>query len=649
MQQRPQPIRSPAPALVPAIAVAAATLWQRFLRFDPADPGWADRDRFILSSGRFSALLDWLLAQAGTEPEGDAPFGRHPAREMEAGPPGQGFACAVGQAMGERVLAARFGRTLVDHRTWVLACETDLAAGVSLEAAELAGRMELEKLAVLYEPATDGRQEGRQDGPDAATRFAAAGWAVRQVDASDPDAVAAAIARTQRNRRPTLIACLPGAAPLPLPDPLADTPSWLASGQRGAAARRGWLKRLARHRMAGEFERQLRNRLPPHWPGAMTAGIVDSVPSDAMEAARGDLSALFGALPEAVSLQSASGIAASRANDGPAEPRADAMPAGSGLVMPVASRSPGAPLPGSRHLFCGVQEHGMAAISNGLSLHGGLRPLVSASVLSIDRMRPALRLAALMEQPVVYLLADRAPDGSGWAPVEQFASLRAMPHVFLFRPADPVELAACWRLALAREDGPSLLAVSERARFTGGQANASEPSWRHEGCAQGGYVLAEAATRRDATLIATGPEVAAALAARTRLARLGVDTAVVSLPCWELFADKPAAYHAHVLGSAPRIGIEAASGFGWERWLGPGGVFIGMDGFGPRHRGGRDHAGEHRGVHAAAGPGSFGPRRGDRPDEPAEAGVSSGITSDCISTRVLGLLGMRDADNLNRE
>ncbi len=647
MQQRPLSIRSPTPALVPAIAVAAATLWQRFLRFDPADPGWADRDRFILSSGRFSLLLDWLLEQAGTEPAADAPFGRHPAREIEAGPPGQGFACAVGQAMGERVLAGRFGRTLVDHRTWVLACETDLAAGVSSEAAELAGRMELEKLAVLYEPAADSRAEGRQDGPDAATRFAAAGWAVRQVDASDPDAVAGAIARAQRNRRPTLIACLPGAAPLPLPDPLGDAQAWLAAGQRGAAARRGWLKRLARHRMAAEFDRQLRGRLPPNWSGAMSAGAGTGAPADTLDAAKGDLSALFSTLPETVSLQSATGIAASRANAAP-EPVAEAAAGDAGLVIPVTTHAARTALPGTRHLFCGVQEHGMAAISNGLSLHGGLRPVVSASVISIDRMRPALRLAALMEQPIVYLLADQVPDGAGWPPVEQFASLRAMPHVFLFRPADPVELAACWRLALARGDGPSLLALSERARFPGSQGNASEPSWRHEGCAQGGYVLAEAATRRQATLIATGPEVAAALAARTRLARLGVDTAVVSLPCWELFADKPAAYHAQVLGSAPRIGIEAASGFGWERWLGPDGVFIGMDGFGPRYRGGRNDAGEHRGIHAAE-PGSFGPRRDGRPEGPVQAGASAGITSDCISTRVLGLLGLRDADNLNGE
>lgn len=729
MEQRPTPARN-ATEPVPAIAMAACVLWQRFLRHDPGDPGWADRDRFVLSSNRFRPLLDWLLLQAGVEPpEPDCAHGRHPLLEMEAGPPGQGFATAVGLAMGERLLAGRFGRTLVDHRTWVLACETDLAVGVSLEAAELAGRMELGKLTVLFEASGNGAPGEQQDGrTDAATRFAASGWAVRQVAASDPDAAAAAIARAQRNRRPTLIAFLQDAAaePMPVDGAASWAASWAASTQRGASARRGWLRRLARHRLRDEFDRQMSGRPPPGWHRAMLQAQNKSAPPPmTLSAARLDLQALCdAAVPEAVTLYALAGLVLAPATETPtsAPPAsgsrqdADAAPPSGAAIaaeatMPASAANavsqeaspgvsqhgravaeetaPGASAPmflsqvtspgvlpgassgasqergravamrnvapdgrgpvdaaapppmagppatnlaaglasgpapgpaGGRHLFCGVQEHGMAAIGNGLALHGGVRPILAASVVSIDRMRPALRLAALMGRPVLYLLADQMDAGMGWPPVEQFASLRAMPRVALFRPADPVELSACWNLALHRLDGPSLIALSDRAASP---RPAAEPSWRHEGCAQGGYVLAEAATRRQATLIATGPEVATALAARAILLRQGIETAVVSLPCWELFAARPASYHAQVLGCAPRIGIEAASGFGWERWLGRDGVFIGMDGFGP----GRHTPVSNRGA---------GPR-----DAPA------GITADCISTRVARLLGVSDAGNLN--
>ncbi len=587
---------SPAAHRPAAIAVAATVLWQRFLHFDPADPGWADRDRFVLSSGRFRPLLDRLLAQAGVEPPGpDCRWGAHPAMETAAGPPGQGFATAVGMAMAERILAGRFGRTLVDHRTWVLACETDLAAGVSLEAAALAGRIGLDKLAVLFEPSG----AGPMDGADAATRFAACGWAVRSVDATDPEAVAGAIARVRRNRRPTLIACMPAAGP-GAPEQTGREPDggadWAASLSRGAAARRAWLRRLARHRLASEFTRQAEATLPAGWHRALLQGR-ETQAAATLDAGRLDLATLCAQLPELVTLHSAAGHAIASALPGQAQEG----------------------IQGGRHLACGVQEHGMAALANGLSLHGGSRPVLSASVISIDRMRPALRLAAVMNRPVVYLLADESLDQAveqvGWPPMEQLASLRAMPRVALFRPADPDELAACWSLALGREDGPSLIAMDRHVSAARPGADAAR---RHEGCALGGYVLAEAAVTRQATLIATGPEVATALAARTLLARRGIDSAVVSMPCWELFAARPAAYHAQVLGDAPRVGIEAASGFGWERWLGQDGLFIGMDGFGP-------------GLHSARPACSA----GQAPAGPA------GLTADRISTRVARLLGAR--------
>ncbi len=560
------------------MAPAATVLWSRFLRYDVADPSWPDRDRFVLSSSRFLPLLRALLRLTGHDavPSGCA-FGRHPAIETASGPPGQGFAAAVGMAMAERALAGRFGRTLVDHRTWVLACETDLAAGVSLEAAFLAGRMELDKLVVLSDAAG-----GPDGGAEAMTRFAASGWAVRQVDRDDPEALAAAMLRAMRNRRPTLLACQPVAAgagtrqpgrpPGPhwspsLADPDAEA-GWAACGQRGTGTRRAWLRRLARHRLHDEFARAVAGRLPTDWRQGWTGGwsrhrdqdgsATSPFPDGTLGTARTGLALLCGLLPEMMTLHSRAGTRFAAAL-----PQADGQSATARAV---------------RHLACGVQEHGMAALTNGLSLHGGARPVLGASVVSIDRMRPALRLAALMGQPVIYLLGDDGlqpgADGAGWQPVEQLASLRAMPEVALFRPADHAEMVACWELALHRDAGPSLIAVS--SALSGDDPAAPLPQ---RSCARGGYLRAAADGPRLATLIATGPEVAVALDARALLAQAGISVAVVSLPCWELFAAQPAAYRAEILGEVLRIGIEAASGFGWERWLGADGIFIGMDGF----------------------------------------------------------------------
>ena len=561
--------------------LAASVLWSRFLRFDVDDPRWADRDRFVLSSGRFQPMLRALLRLTG---HGEVPagcaFGWHPAVETADGPPGQGFATAVGLAMAERALAGRYGRTLVDHRTWVLACENDLAAGVSLEAAALAGQMRLDKLVVLAGGPSGGdpsRTAGQASGdggagPDAMTRFAASGWAVRRVDAGDADAIALALAGALRVRRPTLITChdVPPRCEVAVADGEAQA-AWLAVGRRGAVTRRGWLRRLVRHRQQAEFERTRSGRLTPGWEEGWAQGWRDDadggrVPADAaatLDAGRRGLAMLCGLLPELTTLHSTAGapLLAGLA-DGATDPQ---------------DRT-------GRHWPCGVQEHGMAALANGLSLHGGLRPVLAAAFVSIDRMRPALRLGALMGQPVIYLLAGNGPDaadGAGWQPVEQLASLRAMPEVMVFRPAGVAEVEACWELALRHDHGPSLMALSaqpptRRAAVADGCRRAAARA----GCARGGYVREAAGSIAQATLIATGDEVAVALQARAALEAQGISVAVVSLPCWELFAAQPSSYREAILGKALRIGIEAACGFGWERWLGPDGIFIGMDGFG---------------------------------------------------------------------
>ncbi|WP_428392470.1 transketolase-like TK C-terminal-containing protein [Lichenicoccus sp.] len=564
---------------------AASVLWSRFLRFDTADPRWPDRDRFVVGAARFAPLLRALLSLCGDEDEDSSRmlgFGQHPGVEMATGPAGQGIATGTGMALAERLLAARFGHSLVDHRTWVLACETDLSAGVALEAAALAGQMRLDRLTVLFE--LDARAAARDEsqvpgeapfGPLA--RFAACGWSVRRVDASDREALALAIAGSLRGRKPSLIACIVGREPseASLPSPASaqlGRDAWRQCGRRGQAARRAWLRRLARHRDSGEFERVTAGRLPAGWRRGWReawSGNAPEQPAPKQPApkhgagdARHALDALLALLPEFVSLSCEAGLPS----------------------MPQLGRV-------ERALYLGTQEHGMASLLNGVALHGGLLACGSASFIAIDRMRPALRLSALMGRQVVHLLTHDGlalgEDGAAWQPVEQLASLRAMPNLAVFRPADGTEMMECFQLALQRTEGPSLIAFASSL-----PPNLREPDLRKDvvtrpsaallanACARGGYVLADAAPARDVTLIATGAEIAIALEARLLLHERGIAAAVVSLPCWELFALQTASYRDSVLGQALRVGIEAASGFGWERWLGAGGVFIGIDDFG---------------------------------------------------------------------
>lgn len=355
--------------------------------------------------------------------------------------------------------------------------------------------------------------------------------------------------------------------------------AWRACGRRGSSVRRGWLRRLVRHRHHGEFERVTAGRLPSGWRRSWRDAWQLAVEPDTdaranaehdASGARRGLDALLALLPEFVSLSCETGL--------PSMPQLNT------------SRS-NAAHPGriGRRLCLGTQEHGMAALLNGIALHGGLLPCGSASFIAIDRMRPALRLGALMGRQVIHLLTHDGmalgEDGAAWQPVEHLASMRAMPNVAVFRPADGTEMMECWQLALHRTGGPSLIAFSSRvppdlrgqARSADAGSNALDGA-----CARGGYVLSDPPEGRvrDVTLIATGPEVTVAMAARDRLMRHGIAAAVVSLPCWELFSAQAVAYREAILGRVLRIGIEAASGFGWERWLGADGVFIGIDDFG---------------------------------------------------------------------
>ncbi|GAC1343881.1 MAG: transketolase [Acetobacteraceae bacterium] len=600
------------PGMPMGMADAATALWTRFLRFDANDPRWPDRDRFVLSAGHGSMLLYALLhltGHAGMEARDLARFRQldspaaghpdrdaHPAIEATTGPLGQGLANAVGMALAERMLAARFGRSLVDHRTWVVASDGDLQEGVAFEAAELAGHLRLERLTVLWDDNNVSIDGGMalSGSADTLKRFAAQGWATKRVDGHDPAQLAAALSLALRSKKPTLIACrtvigfaaptkagtaaahgVPlgtaeaGAAklalewphePFAVPPDLADR--WARAGSKGGAARRAWLKRLARHPMRAEFERVLAGRLPDLWQeglAALKAEFAESRPTLASrEAGQRALAALAPVMPELV------GGSADLARSTGTQARP---------MVAVAAGSYG-----GRFLHFGSREHGMAACLNGMALHGGLLPYAGTFLAFSDYMRPPLRLAAMMKLRLVHVLTHDGigvgEDGPTHQPVEHLASLRAMPGVHVFRPADAIETAECWELSLRRTDGPSLLVLS-RQELPALRTDAGENR-----SARGGYVLVEADGPRQATLVATGSEVAVALEARRQLAEGGVAVAVVSLPCWELFGQQDERYRLDVLGTAPRIGVEAACGFGWERWLGDAGMFIGMTGFG---------------------------------------------------------------------
>ncbi len=600
------------PGMPMGMADAAQVLWSRFLKFDAADPRWPDRDRFVLSAGHGSMLLYALLHLTGhagmgieelkrfrqlhSPAAGHPEFGEHPGIETTTGPLGQGIATAVGMALAERMLAARFGRSLVDHRTWVVASDGDLMEGISHEAASFAGHLGLDRLTVLFDDnsiSIDGDTD-LSCSDDQLKRFAAYGWAVRRVDGHNAEEVASALSFAMRSKKPTLIACRTiigfgapkkaGTAgshgsplgseeaaaaksalgwnhpPFEVPDGLRAL--WEAVGSRGGSARRAWLKRLAKHPMRAEFERAVAGKLPETWHGvaaALRAEIAASAPKLATrQASQKALEALVPAIPELVG--------------------GSADLTGSNLthVKGMASVTPGNF--GGRYIHYGVREHGMAAAMNGMALHGGIVPYSGTFLVFSDYMRPAIRLAALMRQRVIHVLTHDSiglgEDGPTHQPVEHLAALRAIPNVFVFRPADTMETAECWELALRRADGPSLLALTRQGM----------PALRREAgenrSARGGYVLAEADGARAVTLIATGSEVSIAMAARDKLAADGIAAAVVSLPCWELFAEQDEGYRAAVLGTAPRVGVEAALSFGWDRWLGPNGTFVGMTGFG---------------------------------------------------------------------
>jgi transketolase len=603
------------PGMPMGMADVATVLLSRFLKFDAADPRWPDRDRLVLSAGHGSMLLYALLyltgyeamtldelkrfRQWGSRTPGHPEYGHTEGVETTTGPLGQGLATAVGMALAERMLNARFGDDLIGHYTYVIAGDGCLMEGLSHEAISLAGHLKLSRLIVLFDDnriTIDGATS-LSCSDDQLIRFMASGWSVRRVDGHDQDAIAQAIGEERETNRPSLIACrtvigygaptrqgtekahgapLGGEelgkaraalrwphAPFEIPDELLAR--WRAVGARGRIARHGWLERLER---LGELERE-------GFEGALRGE-----PGSEVGFALREIECRFAdERPRIATRQASQQVleAITQATPNLLGGSADLTHSNLTLTRAQQPVRPGAY--GGNYIHYGVREHAMAAAMNGIALHGGYIPYGGTFLAFSDYSRPAIRLAALMGVRVIHVMTHDSiglgEDGPTHQPVEHLASLRAIPNLLVFRPADAIETAQAWDCALRAARQPSVLCLSRQALPVLERCFAAENP-----VARGAYVLSEPQGPRDVTLLATGSEVTIAVAAAALLRRQGLHAAVVSMPCFELFAAQPHKYRADVLGTAPRVGVEAAVEGMWRRWLGETGEFVGMTGFG---------------------------------------------------------------------
>jgi transketolase len=604
------------PGLPMGAADVATVLFTQFLKFDAADPRWPDRDRFILSAGHGSMLLYALLYLTGNsemtldELKNFRQLGSktpgHPENfitlgvETTTGPLGQGVASSVGTALAERLLAAEFGEDIVDHHTYVLCSDGDLMEGVSHEALALAGHLKLSKLIFLYDDngiTIDG-PISLTDNVDQVARFKAHGWNAVQIDGHDQNAIADAIRQAQASDRPSMIACkttigfgAPHKAgtskahgeplgaeelaaakkalgwnygPFEIPDDVLA--AWRAIGKQGSSAHADWRKRFDAKPEAqrNEFMRRVIERKRPKTLPEAIRKLKDKLVADpptiaTRKASELALEVLVAEMPELL-LGSA-----------------DLTPSNNTRTKGLKEVTP-EDFSG-RYIHYGIREMGMAAAMNGLSTHGGFAPAGGTFLTFTDYARPSMRIAALSHVPVVYIMTHDSiglgEDGPTHQPVEHLAALRAMPNMRVFRPADAVETAECWQLALENLTGPTVLALS-RQNLTPARTVASADNL----CSHGGYELI-AAKDAKVTLYASGSEVEIAVTAQKKLTEAGIATRVVSVPSLELLLSQPAERRRAIIGASPvKIAIEAAVRFGWDAVIGPEGVFIGMSTFG---------------------------------------------------------------------
>jgi len=605
------------PGLPMGAADMATVLFTQFLKFDAANLAWPDRDRFVLSAGHGSMLLYALLYLTGDKEmtldqikrfrQVDSITPGHPENfrtkgiETTTGPLGQGIATAVGMALAEKMLAAEFGKKIVDHHTYVLVSDGDLMEGISQEAIALAGVWRLNKMIVLYDDngiSIDG-PTSISDSVDQIKRFKSAGWAAELIDGQDQAAIAAAITRAQKSSKPSLIACkttigygaptragtakahgealgaeeLKGAKenlgislePFSVPDDVLK--AWREAGSRGAAARTEWEARFAElgPRKRAEFERRLRHERPASLAKAIRDFKKKLLESPLNIATRKSSEAVIDVIAEVMPMEFLAGSA-------------DLTGSTNNKAKSAVGFS--AKAPKGRFIHYGIREHGMCAAMNGIFLHGGFAPNGATFLVFTDYARPAMRLAALMGTGVVYVMTHDSiglgEDGPTHQPVEHLSALRAIPNMRVFRPCDAVEVAECWELALNRTNGPTVLALS---RQNLPQLRTSVPS--DNPCSHGAYELVAASGEAKVSLFASGSEVEIAVAAQKDLAGRGIAARVVSVPSLELLLSQPDDKQKAVIGNAPvKVAIEAAVRWGWDAVIGHDGVFIGMRSFG---------------------------------------------------------------------
>jgi transketolase len=603
------------PGLPMGAADIATALFTKALKFDASDPHWADRDRFVLSAGHGSMLLYALLYLTGEKSmtldqlknfrqfnsltPGHPEYHHTAGVEMTTGPLGQGISTAVGMALAERMLNAEFGE-IVDHRTYVLASDGDLMEGISQEAIAIAGHLKLNRLIVLWDDngiSIDGPLSVA-DSVDQLKRFESAGWAASRIDGHDQDAIAAAVEAAKKSDRPVLIACkttigygaptragtakshgeplgaeeIAGARknlgwthePFVIPDDILA--AWRAAGSRGAAARADWEKKLGALESSkrGEFERRVRGDLPTDFSDTVAAFKKDIIAKPATMATRKASESVIAALAPKV----------------PELVTGSADLTGSNNTKVAATPAIGPAKYDGRFVHWGIREHGMAAAINGMALHGGYIPSGATFLVFTDYCRPSLRLAALMGLRHIEVMTHDSiglgEDGPTHQPVEHLAALRAIPNLYLFRPADQVETLECWQIALEARRTPSVLALTRQ----------NLPPVRHEfssenKSAKGAYELSPANGKAAVSIFATGSEIAIALDAQKLLAEKSIAARVVSVPCMDIFLDQDEATRRAVIGDAPvKIAVEAAIRQGWDQIIGSDGIFVGMKGFG---------------------------------------------------------------------
>ncbi|TLP43016.1 transketolase [Cohaesibacter sp. CAU 1516] len=604
------------PGLPMGAADIATVLFTKFMKFDPTAPKWADRDRFVLSAGHGSMLLYSLLhllgyedmsiedlqnfRQIGAKTAGHPEFGHACGIETTTGPLGQGLANAVGMAIAEKALAAQFGSELVDHYTYVLAGDGCLMEGISQEALSLAGHLKLNKLILLWDDnnVTIDGAVSVSDSTNQLDRFKASGWNTDAIDGHDHSAIEKAIAAAQKSDKPTIIACKTtigfgapnkggtssvhgaplGAAeiaatrealgwenePFDIPSDIRD--AWRIAGLNAAHGHKEWQKRFeaADSELSAEFERRMRGDLPSGFEDAMAAYKKELAAEPKNVATRKAsemaLNVINGVLPETVG--------------GSADLTGSNNTKTSHTVSITPDDFSG------RYMNWGIREHVMASAMNGMALHGGVIPYGGTFLVFADYMRGAMRLSALMEQRVVYVLTHDSiglgEDGPTHQPVETLASLRAIPNMQVFRPADVYETAECWEVAIQSEHNPSVLSLTrqglEPVRTEYSDDNLS---------ARGAYLLSDCDGEADVSIFASGSEIEVAMAAQKALAEQDIQARVISVPCFELFEKQSANYQRETLGSAKvNVAIEAAIRMGWDRFIGSDGIFVGMDSFG---------------------------------------------------------------------